>query len=328
MRVLVTGGAGYIGSQVVRQLLGRTHEVVVLDNLEEGNKASIAEGATLVVGDVRDESLVDRVFANHHFDAVMHFAGVISMGESMENPHKYFAINTFGALVLFERMVTNHVLRVIFSSTAGVYGNPERVPIREEDRKEPTNPYGQSKLMVEQMLRWFDRSHGLRSISLRYFNAAGATLDGTCGEAHRAETHIIPLAMRAAASNKEFTLFGEDYRTKDGTCVRDYVHVEDLGIAHILALQALMEGYETDAFNVGPGSGYSNREVIEMVRKVTGIDLQVRIGRRRPGDADELVADAGRIKERLGWKPGYSDLRTIVESAWLWHSTHPEGYGA
>jgi UDP-glucose 4-epimerase len=327
MRVLVTGGAGYIGSQVVRQLLGRSHEVVVLDNLQEGNKASIAEGATLVVGDVRDEGLVDRVFANRRFDAVMHFAGVISMGESMEDPHKYFAINTFGALALFERMVTNHVLKAIFSSTAGVYGNPERVPIREEDRKEPTNPYGQSKLMVEQMLRWFDRSHGLRSISLRYFNAAGATLDGTCGEAHRAETHIIPLAMRAAASNQEFTLFGEDYRTKDGTCVRDYVHVEDLGIAHILALEALMAGHETDAFNVGPGGGYSNREVIEMVKKVTGIDLQVRIGQRRPGDADELVADAGRIKERLGWKPGHSDLRTIVESAWLWHSTHPAGYG-
>lgn len=326
MKILVTGGAGYIGSQMLRQLLEKNYETVVLDNLEGGHKEALPKGTILVVGDIHDQKVLSSLFSQHKFEAVMHFAGVISMKESTENPYKYFYTNTFGALNLLEIMVKAKVKRLIFSSSAGIYGNPVHLPIKEDDPKAPTNPYGESKLMVEKILSWYDKIYNLRSISLRYFNAAGASLDGQFGEAHKDETHIIPLAAAAALSKSEFTIFGQDYQTKDGTCIRDYVHVIDLCDAHLLALNALMNNHPTASFNVGPGIGFSNIEVVEMLKKVSGINFAVKFGLRRPGDANELVADATKIKNELGWKPKFSDLQTIVETAWKWHQSHPKGY--
>lgn len=311
---------------MTRQLIERGDEVVVFDNLKEGHKKAIPQGAVLVAGDFHDQKALDSLFNQYKFEAVMHFAGVISMAESMENPYKYFYINTFGALNLFETMIKVNVKKLIFSSTAGVYGDPVHTPIEEEDPKNPTNPYGESKLMVEQMLDWYDKIFGLRSISLRYFNAAGATLDGQFGEDHKDETHIIPLAIKAILTKVPFTLYGTDYQTKDGSCIRDYVHVVDLCDAHLLALDALLKGHKTDIFNVGPGIGFSNKEVIKTVKKVSGIDFKVEVGERRPGDADELIADPSKIKKELGWQPKYSDLQTIVKTAWAWHKNHPKGY--
>lgn len=326
MKILVTGGAGYIGSQMTRQLIERGDEVVVFDNLEEGHKAAVLSETTLVAGDIHDQKALASIFNQYKFDVVMHFAGVISMAESMENPYKYFYTNTFGALSLIEIMVKFNVKKLIFSSTAGVYGDPLHSPIKEDDPKNPTNPYGESKLMVERMLSWYDKIYNLRSISLRYFNAAGASLDGQFGEDHKEETHILPLAIKAALTKRPFTLYSTDYQTKDGSCIRDYVHVVDLCRAHLLALDALLKDHKTDAFNIGPGIGFSNKEVIETIKKVTGIDFKVEIGERRAGDADELIADVSKIKKELGWQPKYSDLATIVKTAWAWHKTHPQGY--
>lgn len=326
MKVLVTGGGGYIGSQMVRQLLEKDHEVVVFDNLLGGHRAAVSEKATLIIGDIHNQKALSSIFEKEKIEAVMHFAGVISMSESMENPYKYFYTNTFGALSLLEVMAKFKVQKLIFSSTAGVYGNPLSLPIKEDAPKSPTNPYGESKLMVEKILSWYDKIYNLRSISLRYFNAAGATLDGQFGEDHQDETHIIPLALKAAFNNNKFTIYGDDYKTKDGTNVRDYVHLIDLCEAHLLALDALMNNHQTDFFNVGPGTGFSNKEVIEMVKKVTNVDLLVVAGQRRPGDADELIADPSKIKMEFGWGPKYSDLEIIIESAWQWHRSHPKGY--
>jgi len=327
VKILVTGGAGYIGSEMVHQLIEHGDEVTVFDNLSGGHPEALKNlKINFVEGDILDKNSLDRVFSEEKFDAVIHFAGVISMKESTENPFKYFQINTFGALNLVETMVKHKVLKLIFSSTAGVYGNPVKTPINEDDPKNPTNPYGESKLTVEKILGWYDKTFGLRSISLRYFNAAGASLDGNFGEDHQDESHIIPLACKAALQNREFTIYGNDYQTKDGTCIRDYVHIIDLCQAHLLALNALENNHLTDNFNVGPGIGYSNNEVINMVKKISGVDFPVRYDQRRPGDADELVADSTKIKKDLGWEPKYSDLQTIVESAWKWHQNHPEGY--
>lgn len=326
MKVLVTGGAGYIGSQMVRQLVDKNYEVVVLDSLEDGHRAAVPKNVTLVIGDIHGQKLLDSLFNKHKFEAVLHFAGVISMAESMKDPYKYFYINTFGALSLLEVMVRHNVPRLIFSSTAGVYGDPARTPIKEEDEQSPTNPYGESKLMVERMLSWYDKVFNLTSISLRYFNAAGGTVDGKFGEDHKEETHIIPLAIKSALEKSQFTIYGSDYKTKDGTNFRDYVHVIDLCDAHLLALDALINNHKTDFYNVGPEIGFSNKEVVTMVKKVTGVDFPVTIGERRSGDADSLIADSTKIKKELGWKPKYSDLKTIIETAWRWHKSHPEGY--
>ncbi|MCL4382519.1 MAG: UDP-glucose 4-epimerase GalE [Patescibacteria group bacterium] len=327
MKILVTGGAGYIGSQMVRQLFEKNHKVVVLDNLKEGHRKTLPSTIPLITGDVNDQNCLFKLFSENRFDAVMHFAGVISMKESMQNPYKYFYTNTYGALNLIEAMVKSGVLRLIFSSSAGVYGNPTRIPISENDPQEPTNPYGESKLMVEKILAWYDQLFNLRSVSLRYFNAAGASLDGQFGEDHQEETHLIPLAVKAALENREFTIYGNDYETKDGTCIRDYIHVIDLCEAHLLALDSLMKNSSSHIYNVGPGIGFSNIEVVNIVKKVSGVDFPLKFGSRRPGDAKELIADAAKIKKELGWEPKYSDLQTIVETAWKWHSTHPKGYG-
>lgn len=326
MRILVTGGAGYIGSHMVVELLNKGHFVTVIDNLSGGHKKAIPQNIPLFVCDITDSAFVNKILSENKFEAAIHFAGVISMGESVQNPSKYFRINTFGALTLFDALVKHNIKKIIFSSTAGVYGNPVHIPIPENDPKNPTNPYGESKLMVEKILQWYDVTYGLKSISLRYFNAAGASLDGLNGEDHSPETHIIPIAIKAALTGGTFTINGKDYPTKDGTCVRDYIHVVDLVNSHLLALENLVDTNKSTIYNVGTGVGHSNNEIVEMIKKVTGVNLKVEYGPRRPGDANELTALPDKIKKELGWEPRYSDLETIVKTAYDWHKNHPNGF--
>jgi UDP-glucose 4-epimerase len=320
MKILVTGGAGYIGSFMVQRLLSEGHEVVIADSLERGHRDVIPSNVTLLQGDLRDRIFVSRIFESHKFDGVIHFAAYISMAESMQNPFIYFQNNIQASLHIIEEMRKKNINNFIFSSTAGVYGNPTQIPIPEDHPKNPENPYGESKLMVERILLWYAKTKGLSSVVLRYFNAAGAALDGSRGEAHEPETHIIPNIMKAVLQNKSFTLFGDDYKTPDGTCVRDYIHVLDLAEAHMLALQKLQKEPGFYTYNVGTGNGYSNQEVIDMVKKITGKEFNVEIAARRPGDADTLVADVSCIKKDLQFAPKHSDLETIVTSVWKWHS--------
>lgn len=327
MRVLVTGGAGYIGSQMVRQLIENKIGVVVVDSLENGHRAAVPAHVPLYVGDVGDEKFMRDVFARESFDAVIHFAAYLAVKESMEQPLKYFRNNVENTLRLVSTMLDANVTRLVYSSSAAVYGNPTRVPIPDDHPRQPINPYGESKHLVEKMLQWLSTATPLRAISLRYFNACGAALDGSHGEDHPDEPHIIPLALRAVLRGTPFTIFGNDYRTPDGTCIRDYIHIIDLCDAHLRALDALTRGHATDAYNVGTGHGYSNREIAETARRITGINFEIRYGPRRPGDPDELVADSSRLQKELGWTPRYSDLETIIGSAWRWHKMHPDGYG-
>lgn len=326
MRVLVTGGAGYIGSQTVRQLVERHVQVVVADSLENGHRSAVAPDVPLLVGNIGDREFLRQVFRRGPFDAVIHFAGYISPKESTEKPGKYIRNNVAYTNELVGEMIEHDVKRIVFSSSAAVYGNPQIVPMPEDQPLEPISAYGASKLMVERLFPWFEESYELHAINLRYFNAAGAMLDGSYGEDHPNEIHIIPLALRAALAGKAFSIFGEDYPTPDGTCIRDYIHIIDLAEAHLLALDALMNGHTTRSYNVGTGKGYSNRQIAEVVRKITGIPLDVRMAARRPGDPAELVADSSRLQKEFGWKPKYSDLETIVGSAHKWHTTHPNGY--
>ncbi len=327
MRVLVTGGAGYIGSQMVRQLVENKMDVVVMDSLENGHRAAVPPDVPLLVGQTGDAKFLGDVFSRYAFDAVMHFAGYLAVKESVEKPAMYFRNNVAYTLELLEAMLKFNVKRFVFSSSSATYGNPTRVPIPEDHLQNPINPYGESKLLLEKILRWFDAAYGLRSISLRYFNAAGAALDGSFGEDHPDEPHIIPLALRAARDGKPFQLFGDDYPTRDGSCVRDYIHVIDLCDAHLLALDALERGHATTAYNIGTGHGFSNREIAQVARKVTGIDFEIKILPRRPGDPAELVADSTRLQNEFGWTPRLSSLDTIVGSAWRWHQPHSKGYG-
>ena len=319
MNILLTGGAGYIGSFMTRTLLNKGDKVTVVDNLKTGHKEVVDDRAALVVGDLNEKDFVKSLFKDN-FDAILHFAGLISMEESTKNPYLYFQNNTFAALNLIEEGVRNQVRNFIFSSTAGVYGDPSIIPIPEDHKTFPTNPYGESKLMVERMLSWYNKSFGLNFVSLRYFNAAGAALDGSMGEAHKDETHIIPLAIRATLSGSEFNLYGTDYETEDGTCVRDYVHVLDLVEAHVLALDKLKKESGAFFYNVGTGKGFSNREVLNMIKNVSRLDLKIINKNRRPGDAQILIADPQKAKNELGFSPKYSDLETIVKTAWKWHS--------
>ena len=325
-RVLVTGGAGYIGGVVVAQLLQRAYDVVVLDDLSNGCRAAVPEGARLAVGDVGDRAALDRLFREYSFDAVMHFAAFIEAGESMKFPAKYFRNNTANALTLLDTVTTHKVPRFVFSSTAALYGTPERTPIEETDTLRPTNTYGETKLLVERMLEWFNRIHGLRFACLRYFNAAGAA--GAQGEDHHPESHLIPLTLQVAlGQRKELSIYGTDYPTADGTCVRDYVHVSDLASAHVLVLQALKEKDKL-IYNLGNGHGFSVREVIETARRVTGQAIPALETPRRPGDPAVLVASAEKIKKELGWQPEYASLEAIVRSAWDWRRAHPAGYSS
>lgn len=318
MKILVTGGAGYIGSITARQLAKAGYEPIIYDSLEKGHRETVAD-FELVIGETQDWKFLTNIMREKKIEAVMHFAAYIEMGESMEDPQKYFFNNVVGSLGLFKAMIKVGVGKIVFSSTAGVYGNPIHLPIKEQDPKIPNNPYGESKLMVERILGWYDKIYQMRSISLRYFNAAGATLDGKIGEAHHPETHLIPNILQAVKEGREFVLNGNDYDTPDGTCIRDYIHVLDLASAHILALRALERGHKLEVYNVGTGRGYSNKEVTEMVKKVTGQDLKIKVGPRRPGDVDSLVADCHKFAKEFSWQPKYSDLETIIKTAWSWH---------
>jgi UDP-glucose 4-epimerase len=324
MRILVTGGAGYIGATTVRLLMAAGHEVVVYDNLSKGHREAIPAEVPLVQADVADHFRLNATLEERRPEAVLHFAAFIEAGESMRMPEKYFRNNSAATLTLLEAMLANRVDKLIFSSTAALYGEPRRTPIEETDPLEPTNAYGESKLMVERMLSWFGRIHGLRYASLRYFNAAGS--DGQSGECHHPESHLIPLVLKAAAGERDsISIFGADYPTPDGTCIRDYIHVGDLAEAHVLALDALSERAPL-IYNLGSGHGFSVREVIESARRVTGRRVEVRETARRPGDAAVLVASSAKIRNELGWAPRHPDLDSIMASAWEWVQRHPTGY--
>jgi UDP-glucose 4-epimerase len=329
MKVLVTGGAGYIGSVVADDLLQAGHQVVVFDNLSRGHRQAVAKNAELVVGDLADRTRLDQLLRSRAIDAVMHFAALIEAGESMKAPQEFFRNNTANALTLLEAMLAAGVKRFVFSSTAALFGNPERTPIEEDDRLHPTNAYGESKLLVERMLAWFHQIHGLRYASLRYFNAAGASRPDK-GEAHQPETHLIPRILQVALGLAEHAnIFGTDYPTPDGTCVRDYIHVNDLARAHLLALHALEKSRENSSpliFNLGNGQGFSVRQVIEVARQVTGHPVPVIESPRRAGDPAVLIASSEKIRRDLGWQPRFADLKSIMESAWQWHRAYPHGY--
>ena len=324
LSILVTGGAGYIGAAAGRVLLDLGHEVVALDNLGRGHQAAVPQGARFVAGDVGDSELLAKLFRETKFDAVMHFAALAEVGESMRVPELYFHNNTAGTLNLLETCVRNKVLRFVFSSTAAVFGQPQTPLIEESATKAPVNPYGESKLQTERMLDWFQKIHGLRYAVLRYFNAAGAWKDQ--GEHHDPESHLIPLVLQVALGKREsVSIYGTDYPTPDGTCVRDYIHIYDLAMAHVLAMEGL-ESREALAYNLGNAKGFSVREVIEVARRVTGHAIPAMDTPRRPGDPPVLVASSEKIQRELGWKPKFASLESIVQSAWDWHRAHPEGY--
>lgn len=328
MKILVLGGAGYIGSHTVYALKEAGHDVVIIDNLETGHIEAVHPEAKFYEGDLRDKSFVDKVLDEEKdIDAVIHFAANSLVGESMTNPLKYYDNNLCGTKTMLESMVSHGIDKIVFSSTAATYGMPERIPILESDKTEPINPYGETKLSMEKMFKWVGKAHGLRFVSLRYFNAAGAHISGKIGEAHNPESHLIPLILQVPNGKREhISIFGTDYNTKDGTCVRDYIHVTDLAQAHILAVKYLMDGGESNIFNLGNGVGFTVREVIETARKVTGLPIKAVEEERRPGDPDVLIASSEKAKEILGWKPELDSLEDIISTAWKWHSTHPNGY--
>ncbi len=324
MKLLVTGGAGYIGSVVVERALERGHEIVVIDNLQEGHRAAVASGARLVVGDYGDASLLDSLFGHQRFDAVVHMAAQTTVALSVIDPAIYFRNNTTNGLALLDAMRRHSVRRFVFSSTAATYGEPETTPMTEEHPQRPINAYGDSKLMFEGCLRWYHRAYGLCAASFRYFNAAGATLEH--GEAHRHESHLIPLVLEAAAGERAAVdIYGDDYATRDGTCVRDFVHVADIADAHLLALDAL-DDLGLEWFNIGTGEGHTVAEVVRTVQQVTGRQVQTRRSERRPGDPATLVASSDRTRRVLGWTPRIPALEDIVETAWAWKQGHPHGY--
>lgn len=324
MRVLVTGGAGYIGSVVAEELLKDGHEVFVYDSLYKGHRGSVAPEAEFIHADLMDGERLRHTFSDYRIEAVIHMAADSLVGESVMQPAKYYRNNVVAGLVLLDAMRTENVRRIVFSSTAAVYGEPEKQPIEETDPTRPTNPYGETKLTFERALNWYENAYGMHYASLRYFNAAGAT--ERCGEAHNPETHLIPAVLQAATGQRaQVEIFGDDYSTRDGTCVRDYIHVVDLARAHILALGILNE--RSAIYNLGcGGEGYSVREVVDVAREVTGRDIPVRISPRRAGDPAVLIASSARIKQELGWKPERQDLKTIITSAWEWMQKHPDGY--
>lgn len=326
MAILVTGGAGYIGSHTVAALLSQGKEVVVIDNLQSGHREAVL-GGKFYEGDLRDKALLAKLFSENSIEAVIHFAANSLVGESMKAPVKYYDNNVYGTLCLLEAMDQADVRKIVFSSTAATYGEPEKVPIEESDPTRPTNVYGETKLTMERMMAWFDQVLGIKYVSLRYFNAAGAHEGGKIGEDHRPESHLIPLIIEAALGQRpSIQVFGDDYSTPDGTCVRDYIHVSDLADAHLRAVAHLLEGGSSDIFNLGNGQGFSVKQVIETVKSVTGRDFPVVISPRRSGDPAVLIASSDKARSVLGWQPSRDKLEDIIQSAWQWHENHPNGY--
>jgi len=326
MAVLVTGGAGYIGSHAVAALLERGEDIVVIDNLQQGHRDAVL-GGKLYEGDLRDEAFMDKVFRENDIDAVIHFAANSLVGESMKLPGKYYHNNVFGTLCLLEKMNEYNVRKIVFSSTAATYGEPENVPIDEYDRTVPTNAYGETKLAMEKMMKWFDVAHGIKYVSLRYFNAAGAHESGRIGEDHNPESHLIPIVLQVALGQRaHISVFGDDYDTEDGTCIRDYIHVSDLADAHVLAVDRLRGGGESAVYNLGSGNGYSVKQVVDIARAVTGHAIPAVIEPRRAGDPAVLIASSNRARTELGWTPKRDDLEKIIASAWSWHKANPSGY--
>lgn len=327
MAILVLGGAGYIGSHTALELVKSGRDVVIADSLVTGYKKAIPEKARFYQGDIRDFEFLDNLFQQEKIDAVIHFAAYSLVGESVANPLKYYGNNLYGTKILLEAMVKNNIDKIVFSSTAATYGEPENIPILESDRTCPTNPYGETKLDVEKMFKWVAEAHGLRYVSMRYFNACGADENGIIGEAHNPESHLIPIILQVPNGKREtISIYGTDYDTPDGTCIRDYIHVTDLAQAHILAVKYLYNGGKSDIFNLGNGVDYSVREVIETARKVTGRPIPVTETSRRAGDPARLVASSEKAKRILGWKPVHNCLEEIIASAWNWHKKHPNGY--
>ena len=319
--ILVTGGAGYIGSHAVKALQQDNYEVLILDNLVYGHQ-DIAEtlGAELIIGDTNDRALLDKLFSDRQITAVMHFAAYAYVGESVTNPAKYYRNNVVGTLTLLEAMITANIKSFVFSSTCASYGVPQQIPITEDHPQSPINSYGASKLMVERILQDFDIAYGLKSVVFRYFNASGADPDGAIGEDHDPETHLIPLILQAALGKRDaITVYGSDYPTDDGTCIRDYIHVNDLAAAHVLGLQYLLDGNQSEIFNLGNGNGFSVKEVIDAAQQVTGKSINVVMGDRRAGDPPALVGSSGKARKVLHWQPQYADINLILQHAWQWH---------
>ncbi len=325
--ILVCGGAGYIGSHAVRQLIDKGEEVIIVDNLETGHRDAVHHKAKFYNVDIRNEEELDKVFLENKIDEVIHFAANSLVGESMTNPLKYFNNNVHGTEILLKTMIKHNVKKIVFSSTAAIYGEPKNIPILESDETNPTNAYGETKLCMEKMMKWADKAHGVKYISLRYFNVAGAHISGEIGEDHNPETHLIPLILQVPLGKREFiSIFGDDYDTHDGTCIRDYIHVTDLADAHILAVQKLREGSDSNIYNLGSGNGFTVKEMIEAARKVTGHEIPAKVCERRAGDPAKLVASSIKAREELGWQPKFENVEAMISSAWNWHKNHPNGF--
>ncbi|ADL68237.1 UDP-glucose 4-epimerase [Thermoanaerobacterium thermosaccharolyticum DSM 571] len=326
MAILVCGGAGYIGSHTAYELFKRGEDVIVVDNLITGHKKAVL-GGKLYIGDLRDSEFMDKIFEQNDIEAVIDFAAFSLVGESVGKPLEYYENNVYGTMCLLKKMVKYGVKKIVFSSTAATYGEPERIPIKEEDSTVPTNPYGETKLAVEKMLKWCDNAYGIKHVVLRYFNVAGADESGMIGEDHNPETHLIPLILQVPLGKRDLiNVFGDDYETKDGTCIRDYIHVTDLADAHILALNKLRRDNSSATYNLGNGEGFTVNEVIDAARRVTGHPIPAKVVARRPGDPAKLVASSDKIINELGWNPKHNSLEEIIESAWKWHKSNPNGF--
>lgn len=327
MAILVLGGAGYIGSHAVDQLINKGYDVVVVDSLFTGHRDAVHQDAKFYQGDIRDKAFLNDVFEQETIDGVMHFAAFSLVGESVEKPLEYFNNNVYGMQVLLEVMHAHDVKHIVFSSTAATYGEPEVVPIAEDMPTNPKNPYGESKLMMEKMMKWCDNAYGMKYVALRYFNVAGAKADASIGEDHDPETHLVPIILQVALGQRQaLKIFGDDYDTPDGTCIRDYVQVEDLIAAHILALEYLKAGNDSNVFNLGSNNGYSVKEMLDAAREATGKEIPAEIAPRRAGDPAKLVAASEKAKTVLGWEPAYTDIKEIIRTTWNWHVSHPNGY--
>ncbi|URZ03633.1 UDP-glucose 4-epimerase GalE [Clostridium felsineum] len=327
MSILVCGGAGYIGSHTVHELVESGAEVVIVDNLQSGHLQAVNKKAKFYKGDIRDSEFLDKVFSENKIEAIIHFAANSLVGESMQKPLLYFNNNVYGMQILLESMVKHNIKNIVFSSTAAVYGEPKNIPILENDATNPTNTYGETKLTMEKMMKWSSKAYGINYVALRYFNVAGALDDGSIGEDHNPETHLIPLILQVPLKKRPFiTVFGTDYATDDGTCVRDYIHVIDLADAHIKAVEYLKNGGSSDIFNLGNGIGFSVKEMIDAAKDVTKQDIKVEYGERRSGDPAKLVASSEKARKVLGWSPKFTNVKDIIKDAWNWHETHPNGF--